>query len=86
MKLSPGAIVFNRDVLLDIPVMADLKLLQHRRQQVIDKNLERANRKRIAQDDQPGDKVLRIVYKPNKMDQRAVGPYKEWQMDPPIVQ
>ena len=28
MKLSPGAIVFNRDMLLDIPVLADLHALQ----------------------------------------------------------
>ena len=40
LKTSPGALIFNRDMLLDIPVMADLQLLKDYRQHVIDKNLE----------------------------------------------
>ena len=75
LQLSPGALVFNRDMLLDVPVIADLQLLKDRRQYVIDKNLERANRKRVAIDYNVGDQVLKLVYKPNKLEPRAIGPY-----------
>ena len=43
LKITPGALVFHRDMLLDIPIIADLQLLQQRRQAVIDKNLLSAN-------------------------------------------
>jgi hypothetical protein len=46
MKISPGALVSHRDMILDIPVIADLQLLQQQRQGLIDQNLMRANRKR----------------------------------------
>ena len=75
LKLSPGALIFNRDMLLDIPVIADLQLLRDQRQHVIDKNLERANRKRIAIDYKIGDQVLKLVYQPDKLEPRAIGPY-----------
>ena len=75
LQLSPGALVFNRDMLLDIPVIADLQLLKDKRQYVIDKNLERTNRKRVAIDYNIGDQVLKLVYKPDKLEPRAIGPY-----------
>ena len=75
MKLLPGAIIFNRDMLLDIPVLADLHMLHDKRQQYVDKNLEQANKKKVAIDYQPGDKVLKLVYKLNKLEPRAVSPY-----------
>jgi transposase InsO family protein len=37
-KVLPGAIVFHRDMMLPIPLMADYNLLRERRQAVIDKN------------------------------------------------
>jgi transposase InsO family protein len=43
-KISPGGLVFNRDMLLDIRIIADLHLLQEKRQEIINKNLERANK------------------------------------------
>ena len=45
LKISPpGALVFHRDMVLDIPIIADLQLLQQQRQALIDRNLMRANR------------------------------------------
>ena len=75
MKLSPGAIVFNRDILLNIPVLANLHALKDQHQQYINRNLERANRHRVSIDYQPGDQVLTLVYRPNKLEPHSVGPY-----------
>ncbi|GAX12003.1 hypothetical protein FisN_8Lu111 [Fistulifera solaris] len=47
LSCSPGELVFHRDMLLDVPVMADLVNIQQRRQVMIDENLRRQNRKRI---------------------------------------
>jgi hypothetical protein len=35
-NMSPGAIIFHRDMKLEIPYVADLLLLQHNRQALID--------------------------------------------------
>jgi hypothetical protein len=37
LKATPGSIAFSRDMILDIPFIADLQLLQEKRQQLIDK-------------------------------------------------
>jgi transposase InsO family protein len=75
LKISPGALVFHRDMILDIPIIADLHLLQQQRQALIDKNLLRANRRRISHDYQPTDEVLLLSYKPDKLDPQSTGPY-----------
>ena len=43
LKTTPGAIVFNRDMLLNIPLVANLRAIRDHRQQIIDKQLRRAN-------------------------------------------
>ena len=75
MKASPGSMAFHRDMILNIPLIVDFELLRQRRQTLIDKNLIRANAKRIDFDYQPGQKALKLVYKPNKLEPRAEGPY-----------
>jgi hypothetical protein len=60
---------------LDMPVIADLHLSQQQRQALIDKNLLRANRRRVSHDYQPADEVLLLTYKPDKLDPQATGPY-----------
>lgn len=75
MQLSPGAVVYRRDMLLDIPVVVDLTVLQQHRQAAIDHNLILANKKRISHDYAIGEKVLKLVYKPNKLEPRAEGPF-----------
>ena len=75
MKLSPGAMCFSRDMVLNIPVLADFRLLQQRKEAVIRYNLLNENRKRISYDYAQGEQVLKLVYKPNKMEPRALGPY-----------
>jgi len=75
MNISPGSLVFHRDMFLDIPIIADLHLLQQNRQVLIDKQLMLANTKRISFDYQPGQKVLKLAISPNKLDPFYEGPY-----------
>ena len=63
-------------MILDIPLIADWNLLRENRQQLIDQRLIAANRKRYSYDYQIGEEVLKLVYKPRKLDARATGPYR----------
>jgi len=76
LNASPGSLAFSRDMVLDIPVVADWITIQQDRQQLIDQRLIAANRKRFSYDYQVGDEVLKIRYKPDKLDARAEGPYR----------
>ena len=67
--------VFGRDMILNIPIIADWELSRQRRQALIDKKLIEANSKRIAFDYQPGQQAMKLVYDPRKLDDRAEGPY-----------
>jgi hypothetical protein len=68
-------LVLHRDMILDIPIIADLTALREQRQTRIDENLRRENRRRISFDYQPGQRVLLRSYKPNKMRERNRGPF-----------
>ena len=46
LQNSPGAIVFNRDMFIDVPLIADLETIRNRRQALVDENLRRQNMKR----------------------------------------
>jgi len=72
---TPGAVAFGRDMILNIPVIADLISIRNRRQHLIDERLIKANRRRFAYDYAVGEQVLKLVYKPNKLQPRAEGPY-----------
>ena len=50
LKSSPGALSFNRDMILDIPVIADWNFIKEHRQQLIDQRLVAANQKRYSYD------------------------------------
>jgi hypothetical protein len=73
-KISPGTLVFHRDMILDIPLVADLELIRQRRQALIDEQHVRQNRRRISHDYQPHDEVQIITYKPAKLDPEPVDP------------
>ena len=72
---TPGSLVFGRDMVLDIPVIADWLTIQQHRQQLIDQRLIAANRKKFSYDYQVGDEVLKLIYSPDKLSARAEGPY-----------
>ena len=76
MENAPGAIAFSRDMLLNIPLIADLYILQQNRRLLINKQLIKANRKRISHDYRQGEEVLILAYKPDKLDARATGPFR----------
>ena len=75
MKTSPGALVFQRDMMMDIPLVADLEAIRGRRQQRIDENLIRMNRGRTDHKYQVGDLVKLKVIDPVKLEPRFQGPF-----------
>ena len=58
LGMSPGAAVFGRDMLFDIPHLADWKAIGERRQHLVSQNNLRENSKRVDYDWAVGDKCL----------------------------
>ena len=75
LKISLGALAFHRDMLLNIPLIADLRLLRYNRQALINQQLMHANRILVSHDYQPHDQVLVLAYQPDKLEPRATGPF-----------
>jgi hypothetical protein len=75
LQISPGALVFQQDMLLPIPIISDYNNLRHRRQTLIDDNNRRENLRRRFRDYEPGDEILKIVYNPATLQERAIGPF-----------
>ena len=75
LDVSPGALSFQRDMILPIPLITNVHQARERRQTRIDENNRRENLRRRYKDYAVGDEILQLVYKPNKMAPRAVGPY-----------
>ena len=75
LHASPGSIVYNRDMLLNIPFIADFQNLQQNRQQVVDSNLQQANLRRHDYDYTIGGLVLIKTVDPNKLQEQYHGPY-----------
>jgi hypothetical protein len=59
-KASPGAAIFGRDMLFDIPFVADWRKIGERRQSLTNCGNQHKNAKHIDYDDKVGDKVLVI--------------------------
>ena len=79
LNVSPGALVFHRDMFLDIPLIADLATIRNHRQALIDENLRRQNLKRRSFDYQVGQQVLILNsdIHPAKLDPTSTeGPYE----------
>jgi hypothetical protein len=72
---TPGALAFSRDMFLNIPLIADWKAITARREQHVNDNLRRANKKRRQYDYASGQKVLKKVHDPTKLGVRTSGPY-----------
>ena len=58
LKASPGAAIFGRDMLFDIPYLADWSKIGDYRQRQTDLNTQRENKARIDFDYKVGGKVL----------------------------
>ena len=73
---SPGNLVFNRDMFLNIPLIADWHAITLKREHLIHENLLRENQKRRRYDYVPQQRVLKKRWKPRKLDERTSGPYR----------
>jgi hypothetical protein len=58
LKASPGVAIFGRDMLFDIPFIADWQKIGEHRQRLTDLNKARENEGRIDYDYKVGQKVL----------------------------
>ena len=58
LKASPDAAIFGRDMLFDIPFVADWKKIGDYRQSQTDRSNNRENNKRVDYDYKVGDKIL----------------------------
>jgi transposase InsO family protein len=76
LNMSPGSLVFSRDMFLPIPLLADIEAIKQQRQLKVDTNLLRQNKRRLFHDYQPGDQVL-IINRDikRKLDSTTSGPY-----------
>jgi hypothetical protein len=57
-KASPGAAFFGRDMLFDVPFIADWKQIGEYRQRQTDRNNKRENKTHVDFDYKVGDKIL----------------------------
>ena len=73
---SPGNLVFNRDMFLNIPLIADWHAITLRREHLINENLIQENQKRRRYDYLPQQRILKKCWKPRKLDERTTGPYR----------
>jgi hypothetical protein len=73
---SPGSLVFNRDMFLNIPLIADWHAITKRREQLVNENLLRANKKRRRYDYTVNQKILKKLHAPTKLGERTCGPFK----------
>ena len=60
LKTSPDVAIFERDMLFDVPFLADWSKIGEYRQKQTDKNTVKENSGHVDWDYQPGDKVLVI--------------------------
>ena len=67
--------MFQRDMQVNIPIIANYEMIRNRRQARIDYNADRENAKRKFKDYTAGDEVLILADNPGKLDDRAHGPY-----------
>ena len=68
MQSSTGALVFCRYMLMDVHLIADMDAIRGRRQQLINDNLIRTNKKRTDNNYSVNDRVLLRVADPVKME------------------
>ena len=74
---SPGALAFNRDMFMDIPLIADILAIRNNRQLLVDRRLLRENAKRIRHDYAVGDQVWKKMYLgfSDKLKPTVTGPF-----------
>ena len=76
LGISPGALVFRRDMFWYLPIKADLLQIQRKRQIMIDENLSRLNQKRRDFNYSIGQEALVKATNPSKLEPQAHEPYR----------
>jgi len=76
LTVSPGAAVFGRDMLLNIPVSADWEMIRQRRQARMTYNNKQENAKRRFKDFQVGEMVHLKNDSRRKLAQKNLGPFR----------
>ena len=81
LEATPGQLVYGRDMVMDIPFMADWPKIVNRKQQLIDKSNSKEKKYRFNYDYAVGDKVL-ITYDGirRKMTPCREGPFQVLQV------
>ena len=76
MKTMPGASVFGKVMMFELPYIADWKAIGQRRQKLVDQNNVRENKNRVDFDYRTGQKVLLLKEGIlRKAENRHEGPY-----------
>jgi transposase InsO family protein len=75
LGVAPGAMIFHRDMLMDLPVHVDLDQAQQRRQEIANRNNEIENSRRRTKNYVVGDEVMILAHRPTRMGARAIGPF-----------
>ena len=73
---SLGSLVFNRDMLLNIPLIANWHAVTQRQEHLENENLMRENRKRHRHDYAVDQRVLKKCHNPTKLGPWTSGPYR----------
>jgi hypothetical protein len=76
MGSSPGSLAFNRDMFLNIPLIADWHMITQSQEHLINENLIRENQKRCHYNYAPQQRVLKKKRKPCKLGERTSGPHR----------
>ncbi len=76
LGISPGSLVFNRDMFLNISLIADWHAITQRQEHLVNENLMREKKKRCRHDYANGDRVLKKQFKPTKLGPWSSGPYR----------
>jgi hypothetical protein len=75
---SPGSLVFNRDMFLNIPLTAAWHAITQKREHLIQENLMQENQKRRRYDYLPEQCILKKHWKPGKLDKRTPVDHTEY--------
>jgi hypothetical protein len=74
LRASPGALVFARDMFLDIPLIAECQTIASRREQIVSELLRRQNAKRRSYDYVIGQNIYEKVLDPSKLGRHVDAP------------
>ena len=75
LGVTPGSMIFHRDMLLNVPTIVDLEQIKARRHAIANRNNLAENSRRRYKNYVVGDEVLIKVNNPTKMGARATGPF-----------